>query len=83
MQNPEDAKAKPIAMWVLTEGDQLLMQMNGAGPKIALAAQSDTTFTVLGGTVQFVTDERGAVTHFTMQAVEGDFKVIRKGDLPK
>jgi hypothetical protein len=83
MRNPEDAKAKPIAMWVLTEGDQLLMQMNGAGPKIPLAAQSNTTFTVLGGTVQFVTDDRGAVTHFTMQAVEGDFKVLRKGDLPK
>jgi hypothetical protein len=58
------------------------MQMSGAGPKIPLAAQSDTTFSLLGGTVQFATDDRGAVTHFTMQAVEGDFKVARKGDLP-
>lgn len=82
MLNPEDAKAKPISMWVLTESDQLLMQMNGAGPKIPLAAQSATTFSVLGGTVVFVTDDKGAVTHFTMQAVEGDFKVLRKGNLP-
>ena len=83
MQNPEDPKGKPISVWMLTEGDQLLTQMNGAGPKIPLAAQSDTTFSLLGGTVQFVTDDRGAVTHFIMQAVEGDFKIIRKGDLPK
>jgi len=82
MRNPEDPKGKPIAIWVLTEGDQLLMQMNGAGPKIPLAAQSDTTFSLLGGTVQFASDDRGAVTHFTMQAVEGDFKVLRKGGLP-
>jgi len=83
MQNPEDPKGKPISLWILTEGDELLTQMNGAGPKIPLAAQSDTTFTVLGGTVRFFTDDHGAVTHFTMQAVEGDFKVLRKGDLPK
>jgi hypothetical protein len=83
MQNPEDPKGKPISVWMLTEGDQLLTQMNGAGPKIPLAAQSDTTFSLLGGTVQFVTDDRGAVTHFIMQAVEGDFKIMRKGDLPK
>ena len=82
MLNPEDPKGKPISIWVLAEGDQLLMQMNGAGPKIPLAAQSATTFSVLGGTVQFATDDGGAVTHFTMQAVEGDFKVLRKGDLP-
>jgi hypothetical protein len=82
MQNPEDPKGKPVSIWVLTESDQLLMQMNGAGPKIALLAQSNTTFTVLGGTVVFATDDRGAVTHFTMQAVEGDFKIMRKGDLP-
>jgi hypothetical protein len=82
MQNPEDPKAKPISIWVLMEGDQLLTQMNGAGPKIPLVAQSNTTFTVLGGTAQFVTDDRGAVTHFVMQAVEGDFKILRKGDLP-
>jgi len=82
MKNPEDSNAKPISIWVLTEGDQLLLQMNGAGPKIPLAAQSATTFSLLGGTVQFAADERGAVTHFTMQAVEGDFKVLRKGDLP-
>jgi len=83
MQNPEDPKGKPISIWILTEGDQLLTQMNGAGPKIPLAAQSATVFSLLGGTVIFATDDKGAVTHFTMQAVEGDFKVPRKGDLPK
>jgi hypothetical protein len=83
MLNPEDPKGKPISIWILAEGDQLLTQMNGAGPKIPLVAQSNTTFTVLGGTAQFVTDDRGAVTHFVMQAVEGDFKIMRKGDLPK
>ena len=83
MQNPEDPKGKPISLWILNEGDELLTQMNGAGPKIPFAAQSNTIFTVLGGTVQFFTDDHGAVTHFTMQAVEGDFKIMRKGDLPK
>ena len=82
MLNPEDPKGKPISIWVLNEGDQLQMQMNGAGPKIPLAAQSNTVFSVLGGMVAFFTDDTGAVTHFTMQAVEGDFKVLRKGDLP-
>jgi len=83
MLNPEDPKGKPISIWILMEGDQLLTQMNGAGPKIPLVAQSNTTFTVLGGTAQFVTDDHGEVTHFVMQAVEGDFKIMRKGDLPK
>jgi hypothetical protein len=83
MLNPEDPKAKPISMSILAEGDQLLFQQGGVGPKVPLAAQSDTVFSAFGGTIQFVTDDRGAVTHFTVQAVEGDFKVMRKGDLPK
>jgi hypothetical protein len=82
MLNPEDPKGKPISIWMLAEGDQLVTQMNGAGPKIPLAAQSDTTFSLLGGTVQFATDDKGKVTHLTMQAVEGDFKILRIGDLP-
>lgn len=83
MQNPEDAKAKPISISVLVEGDQLLMQMGGVGPKVPLVAQSDTKFSALGGTFVFGIDEWGAVTHFSMQAVEGDFKALRKSDLPK
>ncbi|MCU1338691.1 MAG: hypothetical protein JWO19_4272 [Bryobacterales bacterium] len=58
---------------VLAEGDQLFFQLGGACPKIPLAAQSATTFSAFGGTIDFV----------TVRAVEGDFKVLSKGDLPK
>jgi hypothetical protein len=83
MLNPEDPKGKPLSFSVLVEGDQLLFQQGGVGPKVPMTAQSDTVFSAFGGTIQFVTDDRGAVTHFTVRAVEGDFKVMRKSDLPK
>ena len=79
---PGDPAGKPISFNVLAEGGQLLLQQGGVGPKIPLAAQSDTTFSAFGGSIEFVADDRGVVTHFTVQAVEGDFKVLRKGDLP-
>ena len=82
MQNPEDPQGKPISFSIFAEGDQLLLQPNGVGAKIPLAAQSATTFSAFGGTIEFAIDEHGAVTHFTARAVEGDFKVMRKGDLP-
>jgi len=81
MPRPGDPKGKPISFSIFAEGDQLLMQPNGAGPKIPLAAQSATIFSAFGGTIEFATDEHGAVTRFTARAVEGDFKVIRKGDI--
>ena len=82
MKIPGDPTGKPMSINVLAEGDQLLFQQGGVGPKIPLAAQSDTSFSAFGGTIVFVTDDKGTVTHFTVQAVEGDFKVLRKGDLP-
>jgi hypothetical protein len=82
MQNPEDPKGKPISFSIFAEGDQLLLQPSGAGAKIPLSAQSTTVFSAFGGSIEFATNDQGAVTHFTVKAVEGDFKVMRKGDLP-
>jgi len=81
MKNPGDPQGKPISFNIFAEGDQLLLQPNGVGAKIPLAAQSATVFSAFGGNIEFATDEQGVVTHFTVRAVEGDFKVIRKGDI--
>lgn len=40
---------------------------------------SDTTFSMTGGRLDFVKNERGDVTHMIFHAVEGDMKAIRKG----
>jgi hypothetical protein len=39
---------------------------------------SQTTFSTIGGRLEFVPDEKGVVTHALFRAVEGDMKGVRK-----
>jgi hypothetical protein len=48
------------------------------GPKQLLTPLSETTFTALGGRIEFAENEKGEVTHFTLRIAEGDFRVNRK-----
>ena len=75
MLNPENPGAVYIFN-VTLEGDELFIDMAGKNKQL-LTPLSDTSFASLFGGVQF-SEDRGAVTHFTMKSVEGDFKGIRK-----
>jgi hypothetical protein len=66
----------PRLMTVSLAGDHLMM--DGLGRNIPLASLSETEFTMPGAGVKFVAGETGAVTHFLLQVVEGDFKAVRK-----
>ena len=50
----------------------------GDGPKMPMTALSETTFTGVGGTVEFVKGPQGKVTHLTIRIAEGDFQAKRK-----
>ena len=50
---------------------------NGAS-KFPLEAKSETTFSAFGGSIVFVADDRGTITHLVIQIAEGDFKAIKK-----
>jgi hypothetical protein len=39
---------------------------------------SNTTFSAVGGRLEFVADDKGVVTHALFRAVEGDIKAVRK-----
>jgi hypothetical protein len=71
----------PLGSWqVSVDGDHLNIEMADGGGRQALFAQSDTAFLFppFGGVVTFVQDGSGAVTHFTITVVEGDFPMTRK-----
>jgi len=61
---------------VLLEGDQLTMNVPGMGTG-RLNPQSATRFLYRGAVVEFVSNERGEVTHLIAHVVEGDFKGTR------
>jgi|SRR5262245_14074915 len=65
---------------VSVDGDQLLIEIPGGGGKQAAIPRSDTLFMFppIGGSIRFVSDESGNVTHFVMTIVEGDMKGTRK-----
>jgi hypothetical protein len=52
----------------------------GDGPKQPMTALSETTFTGVGGIVEFGKNERGEVTYLVMKIAEGDFRANRKKD---
>jgi hypothetical protein len=50
----------------------------GDGPKQPMTPLSETTFTGVGGTVEFGKDDSGQVTHLKIRIAEGDFQAKRK-----
>ena len=58
---------------VSVEGDQLMMDVPGRGSG-RLIPQSTTMFAFLGASIEFVSNEKGEVTHLMVHVVEGDFK---------
>ena len=92
VQVAPDLLAKYVGVYELTEaaafgirvfgvslsGSQLFVDFNGKG-RMPLVPLSDTTFSPrLLGTYQFVTDDRGLVSHLLLHAVEGTFDAIRR-----
>ncbi len=77
---PEDPSFITIVNVTLA-GDELLMDIGGKD-KQAMIPLSETTFTLFGNRVDFVQNDRGAVTHLIFHAVEGDMKAVRKEDAP-
>ncbi len=70
--------AMPDLFVVAVDGDQLILQIPGSAGKLALSAESDTTFSIAGQPVEFTTDAHGVATHFVIAAVEGDQKAVRR-----
>ena len=52
--------------------------VSGLGPTVALTSSSETEFSGSDLTFKFVTHDAGAAEYVLIQAVEGDFKAIRK-----
>jgi hypothetical protein len=69
-----DAKMKAT---VTVSGDQLMFSLGGKGA-VPLTTLSETGFFFPGGfPVDFIKDDKGAVTHFLLHAPCGDFKFVR------
>ncbi len=69
------APGRPVAMVALEDGR--LMVGEGQSGKVPLTAHSETSFTMEGTGVEFVKDEKGAVTAMIEHWVEGDRKYVR------
>jgi hypothetical protein len=69
---------RSVVLNVRLDGDHLMV--SGFGASLPLIPLSETNFTSSVGGVKFVSDDSGVVTHFLVQAVEGDLKGIRKPD---
>ena len=65
-----------IAEITVSDG-ALFWNQDGAG-KQELLAFSEKAFNLSGTWIEFVTDNQGAVTHFLMQAAEGETKGVRR-----
>jgi hypothetical protein len=71
----------PLGNWTASVvGDELAIELSDGGGKQLLFALSETSFVFpsVGGTVTFVRDPKGVVTHFLLTIVEGDFTALRK-----
>jgi hypothetical protein len=75
---PEDPSFVTVVN-VTQAGEELFVDVSGKD-KQAMISLSDTTFSVLGGRIEFAKDDRGAVTHLVFHAVEGPMKATRKTD---
>jgi hypothetical protein len=72
----QDTPAKMKAT-ISVSGDQLMFSIGGKGA-IPLTTLSETAFYVPGGfPLDFVTDDKGTVTHFVLSAPGDEFKFVR------
>jgi hypothetical protein len=64
---------------ITRSGEELFVDVSGKD-KQPMIPLSDTTFSTIGGRVEFFKNDRGAVTHMVFHAVEGPMKATRKPD---
>lgn len=62
---------------MLVADDHLIIELPGMG-KRPLSAKSERVFYMRGTIIEFVKDERGAVSHLIMHVAEADSKAVRK-----
>jgi hypothetical protein len=75
--NYDDSEIKMKAT-IRVSGEQLLFSIGGKGA-VPLTTLSETGFYFPGGfPMDFVKDDKGAVTHFILRTPCGDFKFVRK-----
>jgi hypothetical protein len=74
---PPDDPTFVMILNVTLAGDKLFLDLAGKD-KFPMTPLSATTFSSLGGRVEFFKDHRGKVTHFITQAAEGEMKAVRK-----
>jgi hypothetical protein len=67
-----------LVTFSVTVEDDRLVAVPSAGGKYPLTAESDTTFSAAGAPFVFHKDASGTVTDFTVHAVEGDLRFVRK-----
>ena len=75
-RSTEDPNLVTLVNVTLT-GDELFVDVGGKDPQ-PMIPLSNTLFSAVGGRLEFVADDKGAVTHAFFRAVEGDIKAIRK-----
>jgi hypothetical protein len=76
-ENETPLKVKAV---IAVAGEQLMFSLGGKGG-IPLTTLSETGFYFPGGfPINFVKDDKGAVTHFIFTQAEGDLKFIRTED---
>lgn len=75
-RSTEDPNAVTLANITLKDAT-LFVDVGGKDPQ-EMIPLSNTTFSAVGGRVEFVADDKGTVTHIVFRAVEGDIKAPRK-----
>jgi hypothetical protein len=76
---PPENPTNLLVTHVSLTGEELFLDFEGKD-KTALIPLSETVFSLLGDRIQFIKDERGAVTHYISFAAEGDLKSTRIPD---
>jgi hypothetical protein len=73
-----EATTPKMKATITVAGEQLMFSLGGKGA-VPLTTLSETGFYFPGGfPVEFVKDDKGAVTHFLLRTPCGDFKFARK-----
>src|SRR5688572_18756018 len=76
-RSTEDPNAGTTLVNVTLTGNELFVDVGGKDPQ-PMIPLSNTTFSAVGGRIEFVPDAKGVVTHMIFRAVEGDIKAPRK-----
>ena len=74
---PEDPTGAVMLINVTLTGNELFVDVGGKDPQ-PMIPLSNTTFSSIGGRIEFLVDQKGVATHMMFRAVEGDFKAPRK-----